>query len=188
MVFINEWLPNPAGADTKGEFVELFNNGKSPVSLNGWKLVTKNGKQFLLSDYRIAGGGYLTLSRAATKLTLTNNDETLSLYGANGRLIDQSGFSGAAPSGQSFNRINYGMDASQHFSFGNPTPGAANEVALQIHITTANYPLNIPINQTSISGVRLIPLIIGVAVLMAGLIVYTIKQNEDLSQLFFQRN
>ena len=188
MVFIYEWLPNPAGADTKGEFVELFNNGKASANLDGWKLATKNGKQFSLSGYRIAAGGYLALPRTATKLTLKNNDEVLSLYDANGWLADRSSFSGAAPDGQSFNRINYGTDGSQHFAFGNPTPGAVNNAALQIHITTVDHPFNISLNQTSISGIQFVLLLVGVAALMAGLLVYTVKQNEDLSQLFFGRN
>jgi hypothetical protein len=188
MVFINEWLPNPAGADAKGEFIELFNNGKASVDLSGWSLATKNGKQFSLSGYRIAAGGYLALARTVTKLTLKNSDETLSLFDAKGRLVGQSSFSGAAPDGQSFNRINYGTDESQHFAFGNPTPGAANSAALQIRIATVSHPFNVPLNQISISGTQFVSLLIGVAVLMAGLIVYTVKQNEDLSKLFFERN
>ena len=31
-------------------------------------------------------------------------------------------------------------------------------------------------------------LLVGMAALMAGLIVHTVKQNEDLLQLFFERN
>jgi hypothetical protein len=188
MVFINEWFPNPAGSDAKGEFVELFNNGEKPVSLNGWSLATKNGKQFPLSGYRIAAGGYLILPRSVTKLTLKNNDETLMLRDAKSHLVDQSSFSGAAPDGQSFNRVNYGTDGSQHFAFGNPTPGAANSAALQIHITNIDHPLNIPLNQTSISGVQFASLLVGTAALVTGLIVYTLRQNENLSQLFFGRN
>ena len=188
MIFINEWLPNPAGVDAKGEFIELFNSGKTLANLNGWSLATKNGKQFSLSSYRIAAGGYLLLSRATTKLTLKNSDETLSLYDAKGRLADQSSFSGAAPMGQSFNRINYGADESQHFAFGNPTPGVVNDTTLQVHITAIDHPFNISLNQTSISGIQFSSLFMGVAALMAGLIVYTVKQNENLSKLFFERH
>jgi len=188
MVFINEWLPNPIGVDTKGEFIELFNNGGVPVSLNKWKLSTKNNKQFSLSGYSVAAHGYLILNRSVTKLTLRNSDEVLSLYDAGGRMVDQSGFSGAAPEGQSFNRINYGTDGSQHFAFGSPTPGKENSAALQVHIASTDYKFGIPINQTSINSFQFTALLIGASALMVGLIVYTIRQNENLSQLFFERN
>ena len=188
MVFINEWLPNPTGTDVKGEFVELFNNGNAPISLNKWKLLTKNNKQFSLSGYSIVADGYLTFNRSVTKLTLRNSDEVLSLYNASGQIADRSGFSGAAPEGESFNRINYGTDGSQHFSFGDPTPGKENSAALQIHITNINYRFGIPINQTSISGLQFIALLIGISAVMAGFIMYTIRQNENLSQLFFEGN
>ena len=39
MVFINEWLPNPNGADAKGEFIELWNSGNAPINLSGWSVV-----------------------------------------------------------------------------------------------------------------------------------------------------
>ncbi len=188
MIFINEWLPNPAGADAKGEFVELFNNGGAPVNLNGWKIATANGKQFSLSGHQLAAGGYLVLPRSETKLTLKNSDDTLSLYNMNGVLVDQSSFSGGAAGGQSFNRVNYGTDGSQHFAFGDPTPGAANDPVLQIHIASENHPFNIPVNRTSISGVQFASLLVGTAALMAGLIMYAFKENENLSQLFFERN
>ncbi len=188
MIFINEWLPNPVGVDTKGEFIELFNNGKTPIDLTGWSLIIKNGKHFLLSGHYLSAGSYLILPRAETKLTLKNADEQLSLYSANGTLIDQSNFSGAAPDGQSFNRINYGSDESQHFAFGVLTPGRANDNSLQISLVADHYPLGVPINQTSISIIQCIFLLIGTAALIAGLIMYTIKQDENASNLFFERD
>lgn len=188
MVFINEWLPNPIGSEAKGEFIELVNNGNAPINLDGWKLATKNGKQFSLSGHQIGASGYLVFRRSETKLTLKDSDEILSLYGASGALVDRSGFSGAAPDGQSFNRINYGTDESQHFAFGNLTPGAANDTTLQVHVTNVNHPFGVPLNQTSINGMQFVSLLTGVAALMAGLILYAIKQNENLSQLFFERN
>lgn len=188
MVFINEWLPNPSGADAKGEFIELFNNGNSPVSLSGWSLATKNGKYFSLSGHSIAAGGYLILPRSETKLTLKNSEETILLYNGQGRLVDRSSFSGAAPDGQSFNRINYGTDGSQHFAFGFTTPGAVNDPALQVRIARDSYALNIPVNQTPINGIQFTFLFVGAAALMTGLIMYAIKENENLSQLFFERN
>ena len=45
MVFINEWLPNPIGADAKGEFIELCNNGTVPVDLGGMGIVQRMEKE-----------------------------------------------------------------------------------------------------------------------------------------------
>lgn len=188
MIFINEWMPNPAGPEVKGEFVELFNNGAAPEDLDGWKLATKNKKRFSLSGHRIAAGGYPVIHWSETKLALKNNDEELSLYGAGGQRVDQSDFLGAAPEGKSFNRVNYGTDGSQHFAFRNPTPGSANDASLRVKISTSRFPFNIPVNQTSINGIQYASLLAGAAVLITGLVMYAIQKNEDLSQLFFQRN
>src|ERR1700691_587167 len=106
MIFINEWLPNPTGADAKGEFIELFNNGSSSVNLNGWALTTSGKKIFSLNGYTIAANGYLLLNRTATKLTLKNADESLSLYNAAGQLVDHSNSEGTAQEGKSLSRIN----------------------------------------------------------------------------------
>src|SRR5579862_4071856 len=101
MVFINEWLPNPAGADSKGEFVELFNNGNAPVNLTGWFLETANHKKVSTGGRTIPPNGYIVLKRTDAKFSLKNSDEHLALYDASGRLIDHSSFLGQAQSGQS---------------------------------------------------------------------------------------
>ncbi len=78
MIYINEWLPNPAGADAQSEFVEIFNSGDEPVSLNGWVLKTSGGGKLKLKGM-IGGGQYLVLNRSETKLVLKNSGESLFL-------------------------------------------------------------------------------------------------------------
>lgn len=84
MVFLNEWLPNPVGADTAGEFLEPYNGGAATVSLDGWSIKTENGKSFSLGGRTIPPQGYLVLKHDATKLTLRNTDGRLSLYAPGG--------------------------------------------------------------------------------------------------------
>ena len=127
MVFLNEWLPNPTGSDTKGEFIELWNGGSSPVNLNGWILQADGKKKFRLFG-TIKADGYLLLPRSETKLSLKNTDGKLVLFDAAGRLADQPAFEGSAPEGKSFNRVSYdSYDGSsiyntiQQFAWGAPT-------------------------------------------------------------------
>jgi len=208
MIFINEWLPNPNGADAKGEFVELFNNGSAPVSLAGWVLKTTAKKTFVFGGQTIAAHGYLVLTHATTKLSLKNTGETVLLYDASGRLVDQSSYLGAAPSGQSWARVLYpasvvgtndtngAMDGSaggsvaqpQAFAWATPTPGAANEVDLHNSITAASYPFGIPLNRAALGTAQFFAILLGVSAILAALVVYCLKSHEDLSKLFFGGN
>ncbi len=120
MVVIGEWLPNPAGSDAAGEWIELVNTGGAAVPLSGWMLKTGNGKQYRIGDSVIAPYGYLVFPRAATKLTLRNTGEELFLYDNSGTLVDKSRFLGSAPEDRSVSRFG------ETFSFAIPTPGGAN--------------------------------------------------------------
>lgn len=199
MVLINEWLPNPDGADAKGEFVELFNNAGVPVSLAGWTMRASGKKVFLLGARTIAARGYLVLTHAETKLLLKNTGESLFLYDAEGRLADQSFYVGAAPSGQSFSRVQYQASrpglgdggigvpgaAPQAFTWAPPTPGAANDVSLHNSIAVNNYPTGVPLNRTAPSGAEFFGALVGVSAILAVLVVYCLKSHGELSQLFF---
>lgn len=193
MIFISEWLPNPNGADTKTEFIELFNSGNTSVSLNGWSLKATGKKVFSLGGRTIAAHGYLVLSRTETKLSLKNTGETISLYDANGRLADQSSYLGAAPSGESFSRVNYPSDLAvnaaspQSFAWGTPTPGAANKVNLHNGISANDYPFGVALNAAP-SGAQFFLMLLGVAAFLAALVVYFLKSDENLSKLFFSRD
>lgn len=199
MVFINEWFPNPNGVDSKGEFIELFNSGNVPVNLNGWALKTTAKKTFSFSAQTIAARGYLVLTHAMTKLLLKNTGETVLLYDAAGHLVDQSSYLGQAPSGQSYSRVYYpstatngiaGAAVPQSFAWGMPTPGAANKVDLHNGISAASYPFSVSLNArdtlggTSGFGIFL-ALLAGTSAILAALVVYSLKSDENLSQLFF---
>jgi hypothetical protein len=186
VIFINEWLPNPVGADAAGEFVELYNNGDTSVSLSGWVLKTENGKKFSLAGRSVAAHGYLVLKRSATKLALRNTDGGLSLYDPRGALVDGGNFLGSAPEGKSFSRADYGASPAQHFAFADPTPGAPNKAAPAL-VAKHAYPLNAPLSR-QLESFGFFGIMMGTAILLLGLIIYVIKAHEELSELFFQRD
>jgi hypothetical protein len=193
MVFINEWFPNPNGADAKGEFIELYNNGGVSVNLNGWILKTTAKKNFSLGGYNIPANGYLVLKKAQTKLSLKNTGDTVFLYDAAGHLADQSIYLGAAPSGQSFSRVYYPTDdnddaAPQSFAWGSPTPGAANKVNLHNGISVNAYPFNVPLNRAEVGGVEMLGAFLLASAILAALVVYFLKRDENMQKLFFPRD
>ncbi len=186
MIFLNEWLPNPVGPDAAGEFAELYNSGSSAVGLDGWVLKTENGKKFSLAGRSIAARGYLVLKKNITKLALRNTDGGLFLYNSAGALVDGGSFLGSALEGQSFSRVDYGTGPAQHFAFTSSTPGAANGVA-SITVADRAYPAGVPLNH-QLESFGFFGIMMGTALLLLGLIIYVIKTNEDLSELFFRRD
>jgi hypothetical protein len=121
-MFINEFLPNPIGKDTEGEWIELFNGGENAVNLNGWQIKDASGKTFFFKN-KIDPGEYLVFDYKTTKISLNNNTETLFLYDPKGNLIDKAEFAGAAPEGKSLIRQN-----GQFIFTDEPTPGKANKI------------------------------------------------------------
>lgn len=189
MIYINEWLPNPTGPDNcvncgkGGEFIELYNGGAQVVGLGGWMIKTESGKKFSLSGHRIAPHGYTLLKRSETKLSLRNTDGGLTLYGAEGRLIDRAQFLGSAPEGKSFSRVDHGTAETTHFAFVGPTPGAPNET-VSTAIRAKEYPLNVPLN-APLSPMVFGAIVAGTAALLVGLIMYVIHSHEDVAKLLF---
>jgi hypothetical protein len=188
VIFINEWLPNPTGTDSKGEFVELFNSGRVAVSLRGWSLKTSGKKIVSLDGYTIAGNRYLLLKRTETKLALKNMDESLFLYDASGKLADHSSFLGTAQEGKSLSRLNYTTDTTEHFTWSDPTPGAVNKISENTEIAANQYPLKVPLNHPALSRFEICQMALAVAIVLAGIILYVIKHYENVSQLFFGRD
>ena len=186
MVYLNEWLPNPTGPDATSEFVELYNSGNGTANLDGWFLKASAKKTFSFTGQTIAARGYLLLMRSATKLSLKNTSETLSLYDASGHLIDQSSFVGAAPEGKSFSRVDYGAADIQHFAFIAPTPGAANGT-FDTQVFANSYPFSVPLN-AQLNTAQFFGMMMWVAVLLAALITYAIKTNDNVSQRLFGRD
>ncbi len=77
-IVISELLPNPAGSDEAGEWIELMNLGNTEVDLSDWSLEDASGKHFTIrqggsiASTTIAPGGYFILPRAVTGISLNN--------------------------------------------------------------------------------------------------------------------
>ncbi len=120
-MIISEFLPNPAGKDADGEFIELFNNGGEPINLGSWKLKDASGKVFAFANQKIGAEEYLVLDYKTSKIPLNNNGEALFLYDNHGNLVDRAEYSGTAEAGKPLIRKD------NRFVFTDkPTPGKAN--------------------------------------------------------------
>lgn len=123
-ILINEILPNPEGADTR-EFIELYNSGDVEIDISGWRLIDSSEKTFTFpAKTTIAPHTYLVFYRVATKISLDNTADTVSLETPTGSIVDQIEIPKAA-SGESFNR----SETSWVWS-ASTTPGYANIVPL----------------------------------------------------------
>lgn len=187
MVYINEWFPNPIGSDAKGEFVELFNAGATPVNLDGWSLWTGGkSKKAPLDGFVIVARGYAVFEKPSVKISLKNTGGGLWLYGPNGALVDAAAFAGAAPEGESFSREDYGAANIEHFAFVVPTPGARN-TAINNEITVRNYPVGVALNPP-IGASHVLGLLLAASIVILGAWSYIFYKNENLSKLVFGTN
>jgi hypothetical protein len=145
MVFINEFLPNPIGKDTEGEWVELFNNTQGTINLAGWQIKDASGKTFAFKNQQIGPSGYLVVNYKTTKIALNNNGETLFLYDQKGNLVDKAEYAGTAPEGKSLARQD-----KQFIFVAEPTPGKANifkeNASLQSMVSKKNLTADINVN------------------------------------------
>ena len=123
-VRISEFLPNPAGSDTDGEWIELENVLNQNVSLCGWKIDDAEGgsKPFGLDDFRIAAKQFLVLNRDDTKIALNNSDESVRLFAPGDDLKDET-FYAKSSEGESIALRSDGLFVSTPFL----TPGIKNK-------------------------------------------------------------
>jgi hypothetical protein len=195
MIYINEWFPNPIGADASGEFVELYNSASDTVSLTGWKIgagtasatviIPAKTKPVSLTAFLVPARGYLILKKVQDKLTLKNVDGGLLLYGPNGVVSDREGFVGTAPEGKSFSRVSYDASAAQHFTFTEPTPGAAN-AKFNTMIASNDYPIGVSLDpQSSVASPPAL-LASGIALIITIIFFYAFSKNENLSNFLFR--
>lgn len=181
MIYINEWLPNPVGKDVDGEFVELFNGGKDSVNLSGWTLKANSKTKFVLSG-EIGPGGFQVFQKPVLTVSLNNTDGQVFLYDASGKLVDHQEFLGLAQEGKSFSRNSDG-----YFVFSESTPGEQNRFEEQTALVAQVYPTGVPLNKP-VGIFDFVLLTLGVSTVLTGLVMFVLKRNEDLSQLFFGRD
>ena len=115
-VRVNEVLPNPAGVDGPGEFIEVVTAGAAPVDLTGWTLgdaanperhvfegvVLGPQEAFVVWSGGVRDGAWEAVASSG-RLSLANNADEAVLRDASGRTVDRVSWV-AAPAGGSFNR------------------------------------------------------------------------------------
>ncbi len=106
-IVINEVFPNPAGADSEEEFIELVNLENSVVDLSGWKLGDKSSKRFTFVNTQIAAGELFVLKRAETGLALNNSGgDQVKLFDQYGSLVSSVSYKKYAEENYSYSLKN----------------------------------------------------------------------------------
>lgn len=124
-IVLNEVLPSPEGPDAENEWIEIFNQNNFEVNLSQWQIVDTIGQTKIYTfpeGTKISSQGFLVLSRPATKITLNNDGDGLSLIQPDGNIIDTLNYE-KAPQGESYNLTESGWAWSSIL-----TPGATNKI------------------------------------------------------------
>ena len=180
MVTISEWLPNPQGKDSDGEWLELVNRSDTPVNLSGWYVTTGGTKKYLLSG-NINAGEYKVILRGETGFSLRNTDGELSLFNPRGAQVDSTSFVGVAPEGKSAERL--GATA----FFTDPTPGSPFTGNPYANILSATYPRGVTFGNV-LRGADVVLLMLGAAIAFSAALLYIAKHYDYISELFFPKN
>ncbi len=113
MILISEVAWAGTKANPSHEWIELFNNGSTPIDLTGWRLVSSDGTPDIALSGVIPPGGYFLLERDQNAIidipadliyagALSDEGESLSLYDPSSNLVDSAnGNGGAWPAGNS---------------------------------------------------------------------------------------
>jgi len=120
-IVINEFLPNPVGRDDarkpKGEWVELYNKGKFPITLKGWFLMDLQGNRLPIPASTILPKGFLVVyldGKYSPGWLNNSGKDGVSLFAPRNPkipfwrcvgsycLIDAHGYQGKVPPGKSF--------------------------------------------------------------------------------------
>ena len=124
-VVINEFLPNPEGADEDSEWIELKNLSDSIIDLSGWQIGNQDEKTkpFIIPENTfILPNGFLLPDGKIAKITLGNQKGSVKLLYPNGELAEEVKYEIPAKDGYSAARKSDGAFVWTK----NPTPGMNN--------------------------------------------------------------
>ena len=124
-VVINEFLPNPEGADEDSEWIELKNLSDSIIDLSGWQIGNQDEKTkpFIIPENTfILPNGFLLPDGKTAKITLGNQKGSVKLLYPNGELAEEVKYEIPAKDGYSAARKSDGAFVWTK----NPTPGMNN--------------------------------------------------------------
>lgn len=120
-LILSELLPNPAGADTGKEFIEIHNPTAHPVSLKGCALrLGDTGKTFTLPDEVLQPKSYRAFSDSDTGITLPNATPQAVW------LLSSSHEEGVAYDAGLSDGISWARNGDSWNRSSQPTPGASN--------------------------------------------------------------
>ena len=126
-IIISEFIPNPEGADTENEWIELFNQSDQIANLTNWQLDDQEGgsKPFIFpANSLIAPHQFLVLRRSITKLSLNNDNDQVRLIYPDGSLAAEVSYYTEKKQGFSI-----AFDGQDYFWTKIPTPGSANIIS-----------------------------------------------------------
>jgi len=96
-VVLNEILPNPAGDDTAGEWIELKNQGDEKINLLNWKVENSSQKFYsFANDLWLGDGQFYLFNRSESKLVLNNQADIIRLFNDLGELVDSADYQNAS--------------------------------------------------------------------------------------------
>lgn len=91
-IFLTEIFPNPPGPDTKEEWIELFNEGDTKISLGNWTLddAEDGSKPYTFpSTTTIKSQEYLVIPKNISKISLNNNKDIVKLSDFKKNIVDE---------------------------------------------------------------------------------------------------
>ncbi len=118
---ISELLPDPAGKDADGEFIEIENVADVDAEIEGWRIADAKGKTYVIPAMRIAAHGSRAFVYAETKISLVNAAAWYALQDASGVIVDTASYPSPVPEGKSYARFDGGWRWTE-----TPTAGATN--------------------------------------------------------------
>ncbi|MDD4351907.1 MAG: lamin tail domain-containing protein [Candidatus Gracilibacteria bacterium] len=110
-IVINEILPNPVGADTEDEFIELKNLGDEAVNLVNWQLddlATGGSKAYTLPSKTIQADSLLVIKRSESALALNNDADEVNFLNPAGEIVDSISYDESFGEGEAYARTTAG--------------------------------------------------------------------------------
>ncbi|HSX24757.1 MAG TPA: lamin tail domain-containing protein [Candidatus Andersenbacteria bacterium] len=110
-VYINEYMPNPTGDDTKLEFIELYNSSSDAIDISGWKLDDAEGtgsSPFIIPEgTKISGNDFIVFYSSQTKISLNNDSDHVRLLHPDDTVSSDEEYT-SSKEGYSYNRTDNG--------------------------------------------------------------------------------
>lgn len=138
-IFINEFLPNPLGADTESEFIEIKSEDTKTIHLLGWTLddaVGGSSPYYFTADDTIGSRKIIHLLRSKTKLALNNDTDSVRLIDPAGKVVSLVSYDQKIVEGQSYNRVEDGSFVWSETL----TPGGENTIYIQEKVSPTPKP------------------------------------------------